>query len=124
MGCPRNSTKAQRINVSKATNHKYPRAVEDCAPGEARNSEKALEVNEENGSLMTDQVEWVESSEGVRCPSSNASSIICLDQGDEEDIGPQKPEHFNMFLTTNDNEMMANMWECLDSVPLETIRCY
>jgi hypothetical protein len=73
--------------------------VEDRAPGEARNSEKPLEVNEEHGSLIGDQEEWVKSSEeGTQCPSSNTSSVVCLDRGDEEDIGPQKPGHFHMFL--------------------------
>jgi len=52
--------------------------VEDRTPTEARNSEKALEVIEENESSIGNQEEWDESSKEVWCTSSDSSPIVCF----------------------------------------------
>jgi hypothetical protein len=48
MGCPKNSTRAQRINFLKVVNHRSCRVVEDWALKEARKNETALEAVEED----------------------------------------------------------------------------
>jgi len=79
------------MNLSKTVTHKCCGVVEDRAPGEARNSEKVLRVIERNEPLIDNQEEWDESSkEVVWCTSSDSSSVVCLDCGDEVGIRPQE----------------------------------
>jgi len=99
MGRPKNSTRARRINISKTVSHRVHREAEDRAPTEARHGEKASKIIEENVSGISDQEEWVGSSEEeLSCASCDSSSIVCLDRGDAEDTRLQMSTQFNMVL--------------------------
>jgi len=101
MGRPKNSTRARRNNISKTPSHKHHREAADRALTEARNSENASETINEDKPWISNQEEWDENGiDEVSSMSSNSSSIVCLDRGDEEDIRPQRSAHFNMVLFT------------------------
>jgi len=64
MGCPKNSTIAQRINLSKSVSHKWNnRIVDDRAPTEAENSQKISNILEINTHWIDDQDRWDDSGE-------------------------------------------------------------
>ena len=99
MGHHKKSTKAQRINLSKTLSHKCHGVAEDQAPREAMNDKKALVALENDVGNVGDQGGWNESNgEVVRCTSRDSLSIVCLNQGDEEEICPCQSSHFNMVL--------------------------
>ena len=73
--------------------------AEDQAPREAMNDKNALVALENNVGDIGDQGGWNESNgEVVRCTSRDSSSIVCLNQGDEEEICPCQSSPFNMLL--------------------------
>jgi hypothetical protein len=102
MGRPKNSTRARRNNVAKAAkaaSYRRHRVLEEArAPGEARNGENLSEVIEENPSCIDNQEEWSDNGEGVGATSNDSSSVVCLDQDDEGDIGRQETANLNMVL--------------------------
>ena len=101
MGRPKNSTRARRINLSKTASHRRHRKlkVEDRAPTEARNSKKILNVLEKNTRIDNQEECDDGGKEEALCTSSDSSSIICLDRGDEEDVDQQISTSFNMVLS-------------------------
>ena len=99
MGRHKNSTKARIINLSKTPSHKCHRAAKDRAHREAKNDKKVLEALEKDVCDVDDQGGRNEGDkEEVWCTSSDSSSIVCPDQGDEEEIRPSQSSHFNMVL--------------------------
>jgi len=102
MGCPKNSTIAQRINLSKRASYKWNNGIiDDRAPTEAENSQKISNVLEINTHWIDNQVKWGDSGEEESmCTSSNSSSIVCLDRGDEEDSHQQISTNLNTILFT------------------------
>ena len=102
MGRPKNSTIARRINLSKRVSYKWNnRIIDDRAPTEAENSQKISNVLEINTHWINSQVKWGDSGEEESvCTSSNSSSIVCLDRGDEEDGHQQISTNLNTILFT------------------------
>jgi hypothetical protein len=118
MGRPKNSTRARRNNAAKAAkaaSYRRHGVEEDRAPGEARNGENLSEVIEENSIYIDNQREWSESGEEVCAASSDSSSVVCLDQEDEEDIGRQETTNLNMVLFKGVANWQGNSyWAGLD----------
>jgi len=82
-------------------NHKQKRTDEDRAPTEARNSQKIPNILERNTHCINDQEEWDDSGEEEAvCTSSDSSSIVCLDRGDEDNSNQQISTNFNTVLFT------------------------
>jgi hypothetical protein len=101
MGRPKNATISRRNNISRTSTHKHHGAVDNCAPEEAKESEKVSKKVEEDVTWVDDDDELInDAQQEVRSISSHSSSIAVLDGMEENDIYPSDSLHFNMMLST------------------------
>ena len=118
MGCPKNSTRARRILIAKTPTHRLCRMVQDWAEDWAEDWVEDQDDFKEQKSLLQELYE----NAGHLC--LYYPKFHCELNFIEQYWGNAKFRYRETPLTTNDNEMIKNMWDCLDAVPVESIRSY
>ena len=148
MGHPKNSTRARRILIAKTPTHRLCRIAqdraEDWAPTKARNGRRALRILGSiiKGSgtkvakkmcccrqILYNQDDFKEQKSLLQELYENAGHLClyypkfhCKLNFIEQYWGNAKFRYRETPLTTNDNEMIKNMQDCLDAIPVESIR--